>query len=88
MGTLKVGTVSDLAAFETQEGEFQFHDVRDNLQIGQKNIQPVLTVRQGKTYRPTDVQEELDENIKRAQHMRALVSRQYEKLGWSPSRSV
>lgn len=84
LGTLKVGTVADLAAFEIQEGEFQFHDVRDNLQLGQKNIHPFLTVRAGKVYRPTDVQEEMDENLKRAQHMRALVSRQFDKLGWSP----
>ncbi|MFT5368620.1 MAG: hypothetical protein ACI8V2_003586, partial [Candidatus Latescibacterota bacterium] len=54
------------------------------LQLGQKNIHPFLTVRAGKVYRPTDVQEEMDENLKRAQHMRALVSRQYDKLGWSP----
>jgi len=84
LGTLKVGTVADLSAFEIQDGQFQFRDVRDNLQIGQKNIQPILTVRAGKPYRPTDVQEELDENVKRAQSMRALVSRQYDKLGWRP----
>ena len=32
LGTLKVGTVADLAAFEIQEGKFQYHDVRDNLE--------------------------------------------------------
>ena len=84
LGTLKVGTIADLAAFDIQEGEFKFHDVRDNLEIGQKNIQPILTIRKGKSYRPADVQEELDENIKTAYKMRALVSRQYDKLGWSP----
>lgn len=84
LGTLKVGTVADLSAFDIQEGEFKFHDVRDNLEIGQKNIQPVLTIRAGKTYRPTDVAEELAENIQRARNMRALVSRQYDQLGWSP----
>jgi dihydroorotase len=84
LGTLKVGTVADLSAFEIQDGQFQFRDVRDNLQIGQKNIQPILTIRAGKPYRPADVQEELDENIKRAKDMRALVSRQYDKLGWHP----
>lgn len=83
LGTLKVGTVADLAAFDIQEGEFHFHDVRDNLEVGQKNIQPILTIRKGKPYRPADVQEELDENIKTAYDMRALVSRQYDKLGWS-----
>lgn len=84
LGTLKVGTVADLSAFDIQDGEFQFHDVRDNLEIGQKNIQPILTIRAGKPYRPADVKEELDENIKTAYDMRALVSRQYDKLGWSP----
>lgn len=84
LGTLKIGTVADLSAFDIQEGEFKFHDVRDNLQIGQKNIQPILTIRAGKTYRPADVQEELDENIKRAREMQAMVARQFEKLGWEP----
>jgi dihydroorotase len=84
LGTLRVGTVADLAAYEIQEGEFRFHDVRDNLEIGQKNIQPFLTVRAGKVYRPVDVQEELDENLKCANHMRAIVSRRFDKLGWSP----
>lgn len=84
LGTLKIGTVADLAAFEIQEGEFQFHDVRDNLEVGSKNIQPFLTVRAGTVYRPEELQEELKETFGRADQIRALVTRQFDKLGWQP----
>ena len=84
LGTLKTGTVADLSVFEISEGEFHFHDVRNNLQIGRKNIQPILTVRAGKMYHPADLKAECDENLQKARTMRALVSRQFGKLGWSP----
>ena len=84
LGTLKIGTVADLAAFEIQEGEFQFHDVRDNLEVGRKNIKPILTVRAGKVYRPEALKEEVEETVGRARQIRALVSRRFNDLGWSP----
>jgi len=84
LGTLKVGTVADLAAFDIQEGKFQFHDVRDNLEVGQKNIQPFLTVRNGVVYKRDELQNELEETFGRAHQMRALVTRQFDKLGWQP----
>ena len=84
LGTLKVGTVADLSAFEIREGEFRFHDVRDNLEIGRKNIHPVLTVRAGKVYRPEHLQAELDETLARAREIRALTSRRFGDLGWTP----
>ena len=84
LGTLKVGTVADLAAFEIQEGEFQYHDVRDNLEVGRKNIQPFLTVRAGKVYHPNDLKAELEETFGRARQIRALVSRRFNDLGWTP----
>ena len=40
LGTLKPGTVADLAAFEIQEGEFAFHDVADQRETGFQNDQP------------------------------------------------
>jgi dihydroorotase len=84
LGTLKVDTVADLAAFEIQEGEFQFHDVRDNLEVGHKNIQPILTVSAGKIYRPDELKEELEETFARARQMRALVTRRFNDLDWTP----
>ena len=84
LGTLKIGTVADLSAFEIREGEFQFRDVRDNLEIGRKNIHPVLTIRAGKVYRPESLREERDETLARAREIRALTSRRFGDLGWTP----
>lgn len=68
-----------------REGEFRFHDVRDNLEIGRKNIHPVLTIRAGKVYRPETLREERDETLARAREIRALTSRRFGDLGWTPS---
>ena len=84
MGTLKIGTVADLSAFEIREGEFRFRDVRDNLEIGRKNIHPVLTIRAGKVYHPESLREERDETLARAREIRALTSRRFGDLGWTP----
>ena len=84
LGTLKIGTVADLSAFEIREGEFRFHDVRDNLEIGRKNIHPVLTIRAGKVYHPETLREERDETLARAREIRALTSRRFGDLGWTP----
>lgn len=67
-----------------REGEFRFHDVRDNLEIGRKNIHPVLTIRAGKVYRPETLREERDETLARAREIRALTSRRFDDLGWTP----
>ncbi len=84
LGTLKEGTVADLAAFEIQEGQFEFHDVKNNLEVGNKKVEPVLTVRAGQVYRPADLKEELDETLRRAHEMKALMRRQFAELGWEP----
>ncbi len=80
LGTLKVGTVADLAAFEVRDGEFEFRDVRDNLEVGSRMIQPVLTVRKGNLYRPEDLKEEVAETFHRAREMHALVRGRFDRL--------
>ena len=84
LGTLKVGTVADLAAFEVQEGAFEFRDVGDNLEVGSRMIEPVLTVRKGKVYRPADLKEEVAETLHRAREMNALVRGRFDKPGPGP----
>ena len=84
LGTLKVGTVADLAAFEVQEGAFEFRDVGDNLEVGSRLIEPVLTVRKGKVYRPADLKEEVAETLRRAREMNALVRGRFDKPGPGP----
>ena len=80
LGTLKVGTVADLAAFEVRYGAFEFRDVRDNLEVGSRMIQPVLTVRKGTLYRPEDLKEEVAETFHRAREMHALVRGTFDRL--------
>ena len=80
LGTLKVGTVADLAAFEVRYGAFEFRDVRDNLEVGSRMIQPVLTVRKGNLYRPEDLKEEVAETFHRAREMNALVRARFDRL--------
>ena len=80
LGTLKVGTVADLAAFEVRYGAFEFRDVRDNLEVGSRMIQPVLTVRKGNLYRPEDLKEEVAETFHRAREMHALVRGRFDRL--------
>lgn len=84
LGTLAVGTVADLAAFEVLEGEFVFHDVRGRREVGRQKIEPVLTVRAGRVYRPQELQEELDETLRRARQMKAITGRNFAALGWTP----
>ena len=84
LGTLRVGTVADLAAFDLLEGAFDFRDVRNNLEVGSQKIEPVLTVRAGRVYRPADLEEEVAETLRRARKMRALTGRRFDALGWTP----
>ena len=77
LGTLAVGTVADLAAFEVCEGRFEFTDVRDQVEVGPRMIQPVLTVRQGRPYRPAELAEELEETRRRARQIRAIGSKNF-----------
>lgn len=84
LGTLRPGTVADLAAFDVLEGEFEFFDVRKNRESGSQMIAPVLTVRAGKVYRPAELREELDETRRRVREMNALSAGNFAALGWTP----
>ena len=84
LGTLKVGTVADLAAFEVREGAFEFRDVADNLEMGARMIQPVATVRKGTVYRPEDLKEEVAETLRRAREMNGLIRGRFEPMRPGP----
>ncbi|MDA0746122.1 MAG: amidohydrolase/deacetylase family metallohydrolase [bacterium] len=88
LGTLKVGTVADLAAFEVAEGAFEFLDVRENKEVGRWMIQPVLTVRKGTVYEPEDLADEISEMLRRSTEMKALVRGRFEELGWKPGEGI
>ena len=84
LGTLRPGTVADLAAFNIAEGKFTFEDVHDQFQTGARLIDPFLTVRAGKAYWPADLQAEIEEARQRARLMNALAKKDYVTLGWTP----
>ena len=84
LGTLRPGTVADLAAFELLEGTFDFFDVNDRREVGSQKLQPALTVRAGKAYRPADLAAELEETRRRAAQIKALTNRDFAFLGWQP----
>ncbi len=75
LGTLRVGTVADLAAFEVVEGDYEFRDVHGEPNKGTAVISPVLTVRAGRVYRPEELRDEVErEALHSAQLIRALGS--------------
>jgi dihydroorotase len=78
LGTLRVGTVADLAAFDIVEGEFDFHDCHGQTNAGSYRIEPALTVRAGTPYRPDDLREEVEETLRRAREMNALSGGNFE----------
>jgi dihydroorotase len=84
LGTLRPGTVADLAAFDVLEGEFEFFDVRRNREIGSQMIAPLLTVRAGQVYRPAELQEEMAETRRRVEEMRDLNGGNFAAWGWTP----
>jgi dihydroorotase len=48
LGTLKIGTVGDVAVFELLEGEFELRDAEGNTVIANQRLMPVLTIKGGK----------------------------------------
>ena len=84
LGTLRVGTVADLAACEMLQGAFEFADVRGRRERGDRRIEPVLTVREGKMYRSEDLDEELRADRERAQWMKKVTGKDFAGLGWTP----
>lgn len=48
LGSLREGTVADVAVFKVEEGEFEFFDYYDGRTIGHKRLRPELTLIGGK----------------------------------------
>ena len=69
IGTLKVGSVADIAVFSVEEGHYTFTDAHGREETGGSMITPQLTVRAGQVYYPEDVKEEVAETERRAQEM-------------------
>jgi len=82
LGTLKEGTVADLAAFDILEGEFEFTDVRGRVEKGRQKIEALLTVREGTPYRPADLRDEMHEDRERAFFNKQLNGKNLKALGW------
>ena len=48
LGHLKIGTVADVAVFDLIAGEFEFFDTHGTMLVGERKLQPYLTIREGK----------------------------------------
>ncbi len=84
LGTLKVGTVADLAAFDIVEGKFDFVDVRGHVERGKHLIEPVLCIRSGTVYEPDELLNEVQEDLTKAKFQKQLNSKDWSSLGWNP----
>jgi dihydroorotase len=84
LGTLRLGTVADLAAFELSQGDFEFFDSSGRREIGPHRLDPVLTVRAGTPYRPDELAEEVEETLRRAHQIKSITGRRFAQLGWVP----
>jgi dihydroorotase len=65
LGTLRVGSESDIAVFELQEGKFEFYDTHGNLMVGKKKLAPHLSIRGGKVWRRSDFVWETEEEVRK-----------------------
>lgn len=83
LGTLKVGSVADMAAFEVVEGAFEYCDVRGRVEKGTQRIEARLCVRAGTPYSPDELRGELEEDLARARFNKGLNSKRLKELGWS-----
>ncbi|MGE3804369.1 MAG: amidohydrolase/deacetylase family metallohydrolase [Gemmataceae bacterium] len=50
LGSLKVGSIADVAIFALDEGDFTFVDAHSKKRIGKQKLRPVATVKAGKPY--------------------------------------
>ena len=69
IGTLKEGSVADIAVFGLEEGRFTFTDAHGRQETGERMITPHLTVRAGQVYYPDDLKDEVAETVRRAEEM-------------------
>lgn len=84
LGTLKPGAVADLAAFDLREGAFEFFDVRHTRETGSHLLESHLTVRDGIPYYPADLQDEVEECLRRAGFIKSITGKRFAHLGWVP----
>ena len=52
LGNLKVGSIGDAAVLDLQDGEFRFEDGLNNTLSASRHFAHVLTVKDGKRWRP------------------------------------
>ena len=77
IGTLRTGSIADIAVFSLDDGAFTFTDAHGRVETGAKMISPCLTVRAGKVYYPDDLKVELAETERRAKEMVAITGVPY-----------
>ena len=83
LGTLRVGTVADIAVFDIEEGAFQYSDVRGRIEEGSRQIEARLCVRAGVPYTPEELRDEVREDLERARFNKMLNGKRLRELGWS-----
>ena len=69
IGTLRTGSIADIAVFSLDEGDFTFTDAHGRVETGTKMISPCLTIRAGQVYYPDDLKDEIAETERRAKEM-------------------
>ncbi len=50
LGTLRLGAVADVAVFDLEQGEFEFHDADGNSLQGSRRLTPYLTLKDGEVW--------------------------------------
>jgi dihydroorotase len=83
LGTLRVGSVADIAAFDMVEGAFEYRDVRGRVETGVQRIEARLCLRAGTPYSPDELRGEVEEDLARARFAKGLNSKRLKELGWS-----
>lgn len=77
LGTLRPGSVADIAVFEISEGSFVYTDSHGNQESGSLKIEPVFTVRDGRLYYPDELRAEIEETTRRAVEMKIITGMPY-----------
>ena len=83
IGTLKIGSIADLTAFEIVEGKFDFIDVRGHVERGTHAIETKLCIRCGTVYEPDELRAEAEEDLEKAKFQKHLNSKNWAALGWN-----